>query len=206
MTSSDVQEARLLLEALEGALDPRELRETIEMPLEAAAEPFLQPRPRPTSSKIFNQQITDFVTDVYSTASQGKRLLPRAEAFAISVQALDDASGLPARRGYELALLSAVQDGSQEMSAVLGTILEGLKQRERAARFRWVCVRFLETLDWGMKCSLVAAIIQVHHQKTGVELLPGDPARFAGDLPDLLAAFLESAHAVQTPASTELKH
>jgi len=205
MTSSELQDARQLLDTLEEALDPQRLRETIEAPMEDAAERFLQRGTRPASCEQFNQQITDFVTNVYSSASQGKRLFPQAEAFALGVQALDETAGLPDRRSYEIALLSVVRDGSQEMNAVLATILEGLKQRERTAYFRWVCARFLEPLDWRKKCLLAETVLQVHRETTGAELLNGDPTRFAGDLPDLVAAYVEAAQAAQKTAPTGLK-
>lgn len=201
MTNSEFLHACSQLEALEAALSPHSLQQLIDIPLETAAEPMLGPRSRPVSSREFNRQIADFVAQVCAAGSRGKRSLSQAEAFAVAVQALGDISGLRDRMGYDSALLTTVHDGSQEINVVFVTILEGIKQREKADYVRWRCCSLLDSLDWRMKCQLVETIVQVHRSRTGAEVLGGDPARFAGDLLDLVSAYLESVQNLKVTRS-----
>lgn len=196
MTSSDSQKARSLLQAIVAALDPGTLKKIIDAPVEAAAEKLLCVIPQPSSCKEFNSTICSFVTQIYSEASLTKRVLSRGEAFALGVQLLNDGYGAAGRKGYEYALMDVLQDGSQEMDAVLRIVLEGIKAKEQHLYAKWVCVRYLEPLEWPMKCALAEAIREAHKNENGEHLLTGNPARFAAHLCDLLEAHLATVQTV----------
>jgi hypothetical protein len=190
MTNSDSQEARRLLQAIVAVLDPATLKKVIDAPIEAAAEKLLGGMPQPSSCEQFNSRMCEFVKPIYMEASLSKRVLSQEEAFAIGVQILNAGYGAGGCMGYEHALLDVLQDGSQEMDAVLRAIMEGIKAREQHNYAQWVYARHVESLGWPMKCALAEAICKDHATEDGTHLLKGAPARFAAHLSDLVSAHL----------------
>lgn len=192
MRSSDLHNARWHLDALVSALDPLKLKDTIDTPLEVAAESFPHIVSCPGSSKEFNSIISDFVGHVYQSASQGKRCLSREESLTIGISALDDIYGRHGRKGYEHALVDVLTDGHTEMGDILGGIVMWIKHSETEAHARWVYAQHVESLTWPTKCALVEVIRQAYLEETGVALFTGDPASRAGELTEFVAAYVET--------------
>lgn len=205
MTSSDLQKARGLLQVIVAALDPAAVKKVIDAPIETAAEKLLCGTPQPSSCEEFNSRMCDFVRQIYLEASLTKRILSCGEAFAVGVQLLNDGYGADDRKGYEFALLDVLQRGSQEMDIVLRIVMEAIKAREQSSYVKWVCGRYLESLQWPIKCALAEEIREAHKNGNGEHLLKGTAVCLAVHLSDLVESHLKTVHATwdcAVPAQT----
>ena len=177
------------LEQILTLLDETRLRTEIDEPIDAAAETFYVEQSQPVSHERFHQALAGFVRHVYRDTLRPARMLSPAQAGAEAIALLEMGYGQRGR-GYDAALVDAVDPRHDGMNLALAQLAEVIKQHERRKHRRWVFASSLGPLAWPDRCKVAEALLQRLRPFLPPRLQHCVGAQLVDEIPDLTVTHL----------------
>jgi hypothetical protein len=134
---------------------------------------------------VFLKTVADFVRHVYEHGLPGRRRLSESQAHDEAVALVQQAYQAPDCDGYD-AGVDAANPCHAGLPAVLVTLAEALKVRERQAYVRWVAVRYIGAAGWDTRCAMAAVLLERLVDYLPPELLGCRPEQLADRVVKLL--------------------
>ncbi len=198
MTSSDDIEERAagIVRQLVAGMDENELVRRIDRPIDQAAGKLIAQAPPEYSHKQLHAAITSFVQQLL-LAGADREGMPRAhahdEAIAIIEQGYEGAHA----KGYEGAVLDAMDPSHPGLALVLARIAEAVKARHRQLRVTGLAAKLINPNDWELKCAIAGLLLERCRPWLTPELQACATEQLADDVVDLLALHLATDTGVQ---------
>ena len=198
MTSSDGFNARAaaVIQQLVDGMDETELARRIDQPIDQIAEPLIAQAPSEYSHGQLHRAITDFVLQLMLAGADTDgvfRAHAQDEALAIIEQGYEGANA----KGYEAAVVDAIDRSGPGLAIVLARIAEAVKARRRQLRLSGLAAQLIDPNDWPLKCAIAGLLLERCRSCLPPELQTCAPEQLADDVVDLLALHLKTNARVQ---------
>jgi len=190
--SRSVTQADNALERILALLDETRVRNEIDEPIDAAAATFPFEEVQPVSHRRFHQIIGGFVQHVYRHGLQPPQKLSSAQASAEAIALLEAGYSGAQGRGYDAALLDAINPRHNGISLVLAQLAEIMKNNERRKYGLWVFAASLGPLEWSDRCRVAELLLERLQPFLTPQLQRCVAAQLADEIPALIATHLTS--------------
>ena len=186
-----------IIETVMGLLDEAFMARQFDEPIARAAGAFECAEPVRYSYAVFLQTVADCVRHLYEHGLAGHRRLSDSQARDEAVALLEQAYQGSDADGYEAATVDAADPSQAGIQAVVATLAEALKERERRAYVRWVMALHIDAADWNTRCAMAAVLLE-----RLAECLPPDvrgcsPEQLADHVSRLLLADVATSRQLQ---------
>ena len=176
-----------IIETVRALLDEEYMARLFDDPIDRAFETFECPEDLEYSPAVFLKTVADFVQHMHEHGLAGRRRLSQSQASDEAVALLQQAYEIPGDDGYAAAVDAAAPHRAGVL-AVLATLAEALKSRERQAYLRWVAVRYIDAAGWDRKCAMAAVLLERPADRLPSDLLGCAPEQLARRVFKLLEA------------------
>lgn len=194
--------AAQIIERITALLDETHLAQTIDEPIDAAAEAHCCRVETPDSHRQFHDIISEFVLHIHKHAQSCPRKLTRSQARDEAIALLEQAYEGTHANGYHAALLDATDTSQGGMEVVLSRITDIIKSRLRQNHRRWVFAHCIDPGDWRAKCDIAAILLDRCSLLSPARRGQYYPEQFVDHIPDLLDAVLSAQQLEQWAFST----
>jgi len=177
-----------IIKTVMGLLEEGFMARLFDEPIARAAESFECPDSVRYSYAEFLQTVSDFVRHLYEHGLPGHRRLSDSQARDEAVALLEQAYQGSDANGYEAAVVDAADPSQAGLPAVVATLAEALKERERRAHVRWVVALHIDAADWHTRCAMAAVLVERLAEYLPPEVRGCSPERLADHVSRLLFA------------------
>jgi len=179
-------EAERIIDEVFDLVSEEHLIRSIDEPIEEAAASFDFHGYVPVTPEIFTTGTGDFVDHVYRHGLSIPRVMSTSQAQAEALQILERGYQSAQGRGYDIALLDALNPDHDGLEFVLGQMAQLIITMARTRHVRWVFSSFIESAEWASR-TLMAEILL---ERWGLFLSPSivncAPDQLADHLPELI--------------------
>lgn len=186
------QRAVHVVAALRAQLDQRRIAEDIDQPIDHALATFRFDWQIPTSISQFHGVSGALVAHVYAHGLIAGRVLSPTQAAAEALELLEIGYQGTHAPGYDGAVLDALTPRGSGIDAVLARLAEIVKVRQRHRHRQRTLIRYLDPLNWPLRCAVVDVIVKERCAAGDTTLAAQPPARFVDHIPDLLDSALHA--------------
>ena len=186
-----------IIETVMGLLDEGFMARQFDEPIARAAESFECHGSVRYSYAEFLQTVADFVRHLYEHGLPGHRRLSDSQARDEAVALLEQAYQGSDANGYEAAVVDAADPSQAGLPAIVATLAEALKERERRAHVRWVVALHIDAADWHTRCAMAAVLVERLAAYLPPEVRGCSPERLADHVSRLLLADVATGRQLQ---------
>lgn len=188
---SDTQ-AENALERILALLDETRVRNEIDEPIDAAVAAFGFEEEPSVSHRRFHQIVSGFVQHVYRHGVAPHQELSSAQASAEAIALLEGSYRGAQARGYDAALLDAVNPRHSGTDVVLAQLAEIIKDNERRKYTHWVFATSLGGLAWSDRCRVAEHLLNRLQPFLTPQLQRCIAAQLVDEIPALIVTHLSS--------------
>lgn len=192
MNSKQQDQATQIIQKVFQLLDEERIQKQIDEPIEQAVKQFQFHSETPPTRQEFHRILGDFVRRLYEFGLPLRQTLSASQALNEAVAILQHGYVSQSAQGYEAALLDCKYPHQNGIEFVLRQMAEAVKAGERQKYFNWIFARYIDTLDWQMKCRIAEMLLQRGKDFLPPELLHCPPAQFADHCRALFQFYLKT--------------
>ena len=186
MTNSDEKrDAERIIQEVLDLIREEYLLRLIDEPIEAAAARFEFDGSASITPEGFHRVMGDFVAHVYRHGLSVHRLMSRSPARAEALELMEQGYQNVYVRGYDAALLDALNPQHDGLGLVLGQLTQFIAAMARARHIRWVYGTRIDPLDWSLRCLIAEILLNDWGPFLPPGILSYAPSQLADHLPDL---------------------
>jgi len=186
--SRSVPQADNTLERILALLDEARVRNEIDEPIDAAVAAFESS----ASRRRFHQVISGFVQHIYRHGVEPHQELSSTQASAEAIALLERGYSGAQARGYDAALLDAVNPRHNGIEVILAQLAEIIKDNERRQYTHWVFASCLGRLAWSERCRVAGLLLDRLRPYLTPQLQRCVAAQVVDELPVLITTHLSS--------------
>jgi hypothetical protein len=186
MNSNPDHPAEKIIDFLTEKLSQERIVSEIDEPIYNAIQSFSLKIATPVTHSSFNHIIAAFVRHIFEFGLRLPRYLSDQQALSEAVSMLEKHYHGTHVKGYDGALLDAAGNSGEGTELVLSILAEAIKAVQRKKYVESVFALYLDHLDWAQKLQIVSAYVEQNGEYLPSHFLQSPPARFTGDLQDLI--------------------
>ena len=181
-----------MLERILALLDETRVQQEIDEPIDRAAAAFRREEEQPVSHRRFNRVMGSFVRHIYRQAIKTQQELSPSQASAEAIALLERGYWGARARGYDAALLDAVNPTHNGLEIVLAQLAQIMKDNERRKYTHWVFATSLGPLAWSDRCRVAELLLDRLRPFLTPQLQRCVAAQLVDEIPTLIALHLSS--------------
>jgi hypothetical protein len=193
MTNSiNTCEVTAIIEEIFELLDADYIHQTIDGPIEEAAESFEFELKTPMTFQNFFKITGDFIAHVYRFGPGVRKILSATQARSKALSIIEKCYfHLSEDIRLDAAYLDAADNETAGIEYVLEQMANYIKDKARKAHVEWVFMTRLRCLDWKIQCSITKEFIHREKPYLPSDLLTRHPHQLTHDLDDLMKLFVD---------------